>query len=100
MEIKVLRKISPLDHGSTELIKSQDGFYGDGEYVDNDYPRDTVVAEDLVKATIGFALADEEGNIIKDDIEDLVTAEKLRDGATVSFGVEVSLPELEVAEKE
>ena len=98
MEIKVLRKITPLDHGSTELIKSQDGFYGDGEYVDNDYPRDTVVAEDLLKATVGFALADEEGNIIRDNINDLVTAEKLRDGAEVSFGVEVSLPKLETQE--
>ena len=95
MEIKVLRKITPLDHGSTELIKSQDGFYGDGEYVDNDYPRDNVVAEDLLKATVGFALADEEGNIIRDNINDLVTAEKLRDGAEVSFGVEVSLPQIE-----
>jgi len=95
MEIKVLRKIRPLDDGSTALVESQDGFYGNGQYVDNDYPRDTVVAEDLIKATIGFALADEDGNIIKDDIADLVTAEKLRDGATVSFGVEVSLPKLE-----
>ena len=93
MELKVLRKIKTLDESTAQFIEGQDGFYGDGNYVDNDYPRDTVVAEEIVAATVSFAVADENGNIIRDDIPTLVEAERLKNSAEVTFNVNVKLPE-------
>ncbi len=93
MELKVLRKVKTLDASTAEFINGQDGFYGDGSYVDNDYPRDTVVAEEIVAATVSFAVADENGVIIRDDIPTLVEAERLKNSAEVTFNVNVKLPE-------
>lgn len=94
MDLKVLRKIENLDEAVITFIENQDGFYGpDNNYVDNDHPRDTVVTEDLLKATVCFAVADGSGNIIRDGIPTLVEAERVKNSAEVTFNVKVNLPE-------
>jgi hypothetical protein len=93
MDLKVLRKIENLDEAVISFIENQDGFYGpNNDYVDNDHPRDTFVTEDLLKATVCFAVADGDGNIISDNIPTLVEAERLKNSAEVTFNVKVTLP--------
>lgn len=95
MKFKVLRRISTdLDPTVAEQIAvHQDGFYGPAnDYVDNDYPRDWFVAEELMDKTVGFALATPDGEIVK-EFTTLGQAEAARQGARVVFNVDVDIDE-------
>lgn len=99
MKLMVLRKVSGLSEGVVDLINKQDGFYGDTSgpelFVDNDYPRDSAVAYELLEKTVGFAVASPDGEILKEFEGDhagaLHAAESAARSAKIVFSVEVGL---------
>lgn len=98
MDLKVMRRVKNLSQVVADAIERQDGIYeiGGQSYVDGDYPRDAVVAEEIVALTIDFALVDE-GTIIK-TFKDLRSADKAKASARVVFDYEVDLGEDEPAD--
>lgn len=64
---------------------------GTVEYVDADRARDQVWTEEIMEFTVGAALVDEEGNIVKtfDGPNGFVAAEKARSSVRVIFDYEV-----------
>lgn len=61
-----------------------------GQYVENDRPWDTEIAQDLVAHTRDFAVADEEG-VIHGTFRSLDRAESALKGATWKFAVDVEV---------
>jgi hypothetical protein len=94
MSLKILRKVEGLDHATLNALSAEGGYVGDG-YFDNDYPRSANLSPELLKNTQWFAIATEELEIVKDNILDLVTAEKLRESAKLSFNVKIELEDKE-----
>ena len=90
MSLKILRKVKDLDSVTLNALASEGGYVGDG-YFDNDHPRSANLSPELVKHTEWFAIATDELEIVKDNILDLVTAEKLRESAKLSFNVKIEL---------
>ena len=90
MSLKILRKVKDLDSVTLQALSSEGGYVGDG-YFDNDHPRSANLSPELLKNTECFAIATEELEIVKDGIADLVTAEKLRESAKLSFNVKIEL---------
>jgi hypothetical protein len=90
MSLKILRKVKDLDSSTLNALASEGGYVGNG-YFDNDYPRSANLSPELLKNTECFAIATEELEIVKDGIIDLVTAEKLRESAKLSFNVKIEL---------
>jgi hypothetical protein len=94
MSLKILRKVKDLDSVTLNALASEGGYVGDG-YFDNDHPRSANLSPELLKNTKWFAIATEELEIVKDNILDLVTAEKLRESAKLSFNVKIELDDKE-----
>jgi hypothetical protein len=94
MSLKILRKVKDLDSVTLNALASEGGYVGDG-YFDNDHPRSANLSPELVKNTEWFAIATDELEIVKDNILDLVTAEKLRESAKLSFNVKIELDDKE-----
>ncbi len=90
MSLKILRKVGNLDSVTLNALASEGGYVGNG-YFDNDHPRSANLSPELLKNTECFAIATEELDIVKDGITDLVTAEKLRESAKLSFNVKIEL---------
>lgn len=90
MSLKILRKVGNLDSVTLNALASEGGYVGNG-YFDNDHPRSANLSPELLKNTECFAIATEELEIVKDGITDLVTAEKLRESAKLSFNVKIEL---------
>lgn len=73
------------------------------DYVDNDLPRDVHLTDEIMRCTVGFALADPNGNVLPDaqwkckpgDKEShklaITAAENARRSAKISFGVQVDM---------
>jgi hypothetical protein len=90
MSLKILRKVKDIDSVTLQALASEGGYVGNG-YFDNDHPRSANLSPELLKNTECFAIATEELEIVKDGILDLVTAEKLRESAKLSFNVKIEL---------
>jgi hypothetical protein len=86
-----MRRVKSLSPVVEAAIERQDGIYeiGGQSYVDGDYPRDAIVAEEIVANTIDFALVDE-GSIIK-TFQSLRAADAAKASARVVFDYEVEL---------
>lgn len=65
-------------------------------FVNIDKPRDSAYSDDIVKATVGFGLADAQGNVLG-EFETAKDAEQARAGAKLKLEVEV--PKVAVAAK-
>ena len=65
-------------------------YFNDG-FVDIGLARDSFYAEDIVRATKGYAVADEQGNILS-RFDKLDVAEKAMAGAKVRLTVDVDIP--------
>jgi len=66
------------------LIKAE----GSAEMVDNDKPRDIEWTQEIMGATLGYVIADAEGDILA-EFDDLEKAEKALKGATIKFEIEL-----------
>lgn len=87
-----LRILRHLDRGllSAEAIDYFEQFEGGAEYVDADRTRDYVWTDEVVASTIGFAIADKSGEILRDGFGSVIEAETARSGAKVSFTLELA----------
>lgn len=89
----ILRKVRELSPAALqELFKDEGDKTYFPDFVDNDLPRDDAITQEIVAATQGFAIADEDGNIYK-KFRDLSDAEQARANAVPSFNVELEVPE-------
>ena len=91
--LMILRKVRELSPQALfELAKDEGDKAYFPDFVDNDLPRDDAITQEIVAATQGFAIADEDGTIYK-KFKDLNDAETARANAVPSFNVELELPE-------
>lgn len=67
-------------------------------YVDTNAPRPTAITEAVMAGTQSFAIWDDEHGMLKTDIPDLKTAEKMLAGLRLTFTAEVAVPEEEPTE--
>lgn len=68
-------------------------WYADG-YIVNDQPRSSGITDEIMGATEHFAIArTDNGDIVRDNIASLATAESLVAGATLSLNVAVDMDE-------
>lgn len=98
LDLKIVRAVKNLSGGTMEEVLAKEGeepyfeaLDEDGVYlVDNDIPRDGPFTEELMEKTLGFAIVDSMGRVHK-KFKDLQMAERARGGATINFGVDVSI---------
>ncbi len=93
MQLQVFRKVEDLEPTTVLLLTQKNlpekGKLFPGGFVANDYPRDWAVADELMSKTIGYAVADEDGQVLA-EYSSLTRAELARDTAKVSFSVDVT----------
>ena len=87
----VLRRVQNLSDATLEevAVKESDMPYFP-DYVDNDLARDGAYTYELVDKTLGFALAGEDGEVLK-KFKTLEEAEQARRSARVTFEVKVDV---------
>lgn len=87
----VLRRVETLTQGAFEYLYVDEG---DKPYfprfVDNDRPRDDAITQELMDKTIGFAVADTNGNVYK-KFKTVEEAETARARAVPSFNIEIDV---------
>lgn len=88
--LTVARKLKDLDSATLAHLVTNEGFDPKWGFIDNDHPRDYEHTEDIIKATVGFALIDEAGNIVG-SFKSLEEAEKAKAGARVVFTHEIEM---------
>lgn len=93
--IRILRQIAGIDalfmkhlFDDGRVIEYQDGT----QYVDNDKAFDAVIANEVVRHTVGFILADEQGGKLAGPWRSLDKAEAARTSAKVEFVSVVDAP--------
>lgn len=88
--LKLLRKVEGLDQGTTEYCAEHERKmdYIRHGFVDADFPRAVAYTQAIREATVGFAIADEQGRVLK-EFKTLEGAEKARGGARTVLAVEV-----------
>jgi len=129
IELRLLRKVSGLSDNARKALNGQleanrhlaekqnpalaaqlRNLQNLRDYVDNDLPRDVHLTDEVMRCTVGFALADPNGNVLPDaqwkckpgDEEShriaITAAENARRSAKISFDVRVDMsPAAEVA---
>lgn len=88
--LTVARKLKDLDETTLAHLVRNEGFDPKWGFIDNDHPRDYEHTEDIIAATVGYALIDELGNIVG-SFKTLDEAEKARAGARVVFTHEIEI---------
>lgn len=87
----VLRRVDTLTQGAFEYLYENEGDKGYfPKYVDNDRPRDDAITQELMEKTIGFAVADVNGQIYK-KFSNVVDAETARANAKPSFSYDLEI---------
>lgn len=88
-DFKLLRKVENLDEATSEYVAEHERRfpYIRQGYVDADWPRAVAYTEAIRDATVGFAIADENGNVQR-TYKTLAAAEAARVGAKVVLAVE------------
>lgn len=90
----LLRKVAGLDLSEAQIAKEFSKTYfeidGQGTFVDDDFPRDSGVTEEIMSHTVGWTLFDADWRVLANYAR-LDTAIKARDGAKVVFSTEVEI---------
>jgi len=87
----VLRRVDVLTQGAFEYLYENEGdkaYFP--KYVDNDRPRDDAITQELMAKTIGFAVADTDGQVYK-KFNSLVEAETARANAKPAFAYDLEI---------
>lgn len=97
--LRVFRRLD-VDRLSPEFIDYIGETEGSYEYVDANIGRDYGFTEEIMNTTVGAAIVDEQGNVIReyDGLDAWRLAEKAVAGARVTLGIEVDEPEADKSE--
>ena len=88
MSLRVLRKVEDLDPATAAYLTRTEGFDPDEGWVDNDTVRDEPYTKAIIEATSGFALANEDGDIIR-EFKTLTSVERAQGSARITFDVSI-----------
>jgi len=89
--LMVLRRVENLSEDTLEEVAVKEAEYPYfPDYVDNDLARDGAYTSELVEKTLGFAIAGEDGVVLK-KFKTLDEAEQARGSARVTFEVKVDV---------